>query len=124
MRSDSVKNMSAYADQNHAPSLTDVRLEPVYVWISDDRRNMQVTVDEHTGGVAWEKDRLREWVESIEIVEWIRNIENAGEGSFIGKSVCFLPEPCFWVQGLRDFMAIPCGRSRIRSVSWKIGKRP
>ncbi len=26
-----------------------------------------------------EKDRLREWVESIEIVEWIRNIENAGE---------------------------------------------
>ena len=26
MRSDSVKNMSAYADQNHAPSLTDVRL--------------------------------------------------------------------------------------------------
>ena len=27
MRSDSVKNMSAYADQNHAPSLTDVRLE-------------------------------------------------------------------------------------------------
>ena len=30
MRSDSVKNMSAYADQNHAPSLTDVRLE----WIN------------------------------------------------------------------------------------------
>ena len=27
MRSDSVKNMSAYADQNHAPSFTDVRLE-------------------------------------------------------------------------------------------------
>ena len=27
MRSDSVKNMSACADQNHAPSLTDVRLE-------------------------------------------------------------------------------------------------
>ena len=27
MRSDSVKNMSAYADQNHTPSLTDVRLE-------------------------------------------------------------------------------------------------
>ena len=27
LRSDSVKNMSAYADQNHAPSLTDVRLE-------------------------------------------------------------------------------------------------
>ena len=27
MRSDSVKNMPAYADQNHAPSLTDVRLE-------------------------------------------------------------------------------------------------
>ena len=27
MRSDSVKNMSAYADRNHAPSLTDVRLE-------------------------------------------------------------------------------------------------
>ncbi len=27
MRSDSVKNMSAYADQNHAPSLTYVRLE-------------------------------------------------------------------------------------------------
>ena len=27
MRSDSVKKMSAYADQNHAPSLTDVRLE-------------------------------------------------------------------------------------------------
>ena len=30
MRSDSVKNMSAYADQNHAPSLTDVRLESEY----------------------------------------------------------------------------------------------
>ena len=29
MRSDSVKNMSAYADQNHAPSLTDVRLENI-----------------------------------------------------------------------------------------------
>ena len=27
MSSDSVKNMSAFADQNHAPSLTDVRLE-------------------------------------------------------------------------------------------------
>ena len=27
MHSDSAKNMSAYADQNHAPSLTDVRLE-------------------------------------------------------------------------------------------------
>ena len=27
MRSDSVKNMSACADQNHAPSLTDIRLE-------------------------------------------------------------------------------------------------
>ena len=27
MRSDSEKNMSAYADQNHVPSLTDVRLE-------------------------------------------------------------------------------------------------
>ena len=27
MRGDSVKNMSAYADQNHAPSLTDIRLE-------------------------------------------------------------------------------------------------
>ena len=27
MCSDSEKNMSAYADQNHAPSLTDVRLE-------------------------------------------------------------------------------------------------
>ena len=79
-------------------------IHPICVWISVDRRNMQVTVDEHTGGVAWEKDRLREWVELIEIVEWIRNIENAGEGSFIGRSVCFLPEPCFWVQGLRDFM--------------------
>ncbi len=31
MRSDSVKNISAYADQNHAPSLTDVRLECVKV---------------------------------------------------------------------------------------------
>ena len=29
MRSDSVKNKSVYADQNHAPSLTDVRLECV-----------------------------------------------------------------------------------------------
>ena len=27
MRSDSVKNMSAYADQNHAPSLAATRLE-------------------------------------------------------------------------------------------------
>ena len=27
MRSDSVKNMSAYADQNHAPSLATARLE-------------------------------------------------------------------------------------------------
>ena len=27
MRSDSIKNMSAYADQNHAPSLAAVRLE-------------------------------------------------------------------------------------------------
>ena len=27
MRSDSVKNMSAYADQNHAPSLAVARLE-------------------------------------------------------------------------------------------------
>ena len=27
MRSDSVKNMSAYADQNHAPSLAAARLE-------------------------------------------------------------------------------------------------
>jgi len=27
MRSDSVKNMSAYADQNHAPSLAEARLE-------------------------------------------------------------------------------------------------
>ena len=27
MRSDSVKKMSAYADLNHAPGLTDVRLE-------------------------------------------------------------------------------------------------
>ena len=27
MRSDSVKKMLAYADQNHAPSLADVRLE-------------------------------------------------------------------------------------------------
>ena len=33
MRSDSVKNMSAYADQNHAPSLTDVRLEKM-LWLS------------------------------------------------------------------------------------------
>ena len=32
MRSDSVKNMSAYADQNHAPSLTDVRLEKNAGW--------------------------------------------------------------------------------------------
>ena len=30
MRSDSVKNMSAYADQNHTPSLTDVRLEFIF----------------------------------------------------------------------------------------------
>ena len=29
MRSDSVKNMSAYADQNHAPSLAAARLENV-----------------------------------------------------------------------------------------------
>ena len=36
MRSDSVKNMSAYADQNHAPSLTDVRLEfSVFILPSD-----------------------------------------------------------------------------------------
>ena len=27
MRSDSVKNMSAYADQNHAPSLAAARIE-------------------------------------------------------------------------------------------------
>lgn len=27
MRSDSVKNKSVYADQNHAPDLKDVRLE-------------------------------------------------------------------------------------------------
>ena len=33
MRSDSVKNMSAYADQNHAPSLTDVRLKKM-LWLS------------------------------------------------------------------------------------------
>ena len=32
MRSDSVKNMSAYADQNHAPSLTDVRLEFISIY--------------------------------------------------------------------------------------------
>ena len=31
MRSDSVKNMSAYADQNHALSLTDVRLESAFI---------------------------------------------------------------------------------------------
>ena len=30
MRSDSVKNMSAYADQNHAPSLAAARLEKYY----------------------------------------------------------------------------------------------
>ena len=54
MRSDSVKNMSAYADQNHAPSLTDVRLElytenlslPVFVLIfaykKDTCQNMSV----------------------------------------------------------------------------------
>lgn len=41
----------------------------VCVWISADRKKKQVAVNEHTGGVAWEKDRLREWVESIEIVE-------------------------------------------------------
>ena len=29
MRSDSVKNVSAYADQNHAPSLAAVRLKYV-----------------------------------------------------------------------------------------------
>ena len=29
MRSDSVKNMSAYADQNHAPSLVAARLEVI-----------------------------------------------------------------------------------------------
>ena len=29
MRSDFVKNMSACADQNHAPSLTEVRLEKI-----------------------------------------------------------------------------------------------
>lgn len=30
MRSDSVKKMSAYADLNHAPGLTDVRLEIIH----------------------------------------------------------------------------------------------
>ena len=31
MRSDSVKNMSAYADQNHAPSLAAARLEITFL---------------------------------------------------------------------------------------------
>ena len=31
MRSDSVKNMSAYADQNHAPSLAAARLELITI---------------------------------------------------------------------------------------------
>ena len=31
MRSDSVKNMSAYADQNHAPSLAATRLELITI---------------------------------------------------------------------------------------------
>lgn len=44
-------------------------IHPVCVWISADRKKKQVAVNEHTGGVAWEKDRLREWGESIEIVE-------------------------------------------------------
>ena len=43
MRSDSVKNMSAYADQNHAPSLTDVRLEQ--------NRNEETTMEQFTGKV-------------------------------------------------------------------------
>ena len=30
MHSDSVKNMSAYADQNHAPSLAAARLELIF----------------------------------------------------------------------------------------------
>ena len=33
MRSDSVKNMSAYADQNHAPSLAAARLEFFYYFL-------------------------------------------------------------------------------------------
>ena len=35
MRSDSVKNMSAYADQNHAPSLAVARLELVWHYSCD-----------------------------------------------------------------------------------------
>ena len=31
MRSDSVKNMTAYADQNHAPSLATARLDGVII---------------------------------------------------------------------------------------------
>mgnify|MGYP000011135041 FL=1 len=38
MRSDSVKNMSAYADQNHAPSFTDVRLELSGRWVMKSER--------------------------------------------------------------------------------------
>ena len=35
MCSDSEKNMSAFADQNHAPSLTCVRLELIYEFCID-----------------------------------------------------------------------------------------
>ena len=53
MCSDSEKNMSAYADQNHAPSLTCVRLEvPNYVK-RDDKKV------ENTKFLRSEKDIIR-----------------------------------------------------------------
>ena len=54
MRSDSVKNMSAYADQNHAPSLAAARLEITYsdvtgsVLLTGKRISKQTESPEHT----------------------------------------------------------------------------
>ena len=47
MCSDSEKNMSAFADQNHAPSLTCVRLE--WIVMQEKRRNIK----ERTGAISY-----------------------------------------------------------------------
>ena len=63
MRSDSVKNMSAYADQNHAPSLAAARLE-----LTGYYKTHYNNVETHSAGtgrivyqVSWVLD-LKVWI--------------------------------------------------------------
>ena len=100
MRSDSVKNMSAYADQNHAPSLAAARLENV------DYYNLDVIISVGYRVKSKRGTQFRIWVTGI-LKEYMRK-GFALEIDFWENGSMYISAVLFWFSGIKTVMFFLC----------------